>query len=61
MLDCSSKSIIMMYTFAHQNRAYNNLNKKMIIQVNTNYKLYYVNQESKDTKKTYSFKQNITW
>ena len=31
--------------------AYDNLNKKMIIQVDTNYKPYYVNQESKDNKK----------
>ena len=33
----------------------------MIIQVDTNYKPYYVNQESKDNKNTYTFKQNITW
>ena len=32
----------------------------MIIQVDTNYKPYHVNQESKDNK-TYSFTQNITW
>ena len=35
--------------------AYNNLNKKMIIQVDTNYKPYYVNQESKDNKKHIQF------
>ena len=33
------------------NRAHNNLNKKLIIQVDTNCKPYYVNQESKDDKK----------
>ena len=32
----------------------------MKIQVDTNYKPYYVNQENKDNKK-HSFKQNITW
>ena len=52
----------MMYTFVQQNRAYNNLNKKMIIQVDTITNLTnYVNQESKDNKKhSYNFKQNIT-
>ena len=34
------------------------------MQVDANYKPYYVNQESKDNKKhiyIYSFQQNITW
>ena len=33
----------------------------MIIQIDRNYKPYYVNEESKGKKNTYSFKQNITW